>query len=60
VLVIGGIMADAADLLLEPVRAEISRRLPRPMMETLAVATATLGADAAAMGAARSTEPARR
>jgi len=60
VLVIGGIMADAADLLLEPVRAEISRRLPRPMMETLAVATATLGADAAAIGAARSTDPARR
>jgi glucokinase len=60
ILVVGGIMAEAADLLLEPVRAEIGRRLPRPMMETLAIATATLGPDAAAIGAARSIEPAHR
>ena len=52
-LVLGGIMADAADLLLEPVRTEIGRRLPRSMTDALAVATATLGADAAAIGAAR-------
>jgi len=52
-LVLGGIMADAADLLLEPVRTEIGRRLPRSMTEALAIATATLGVDAAAIGAAR-------
>jgi len=53
VLVLGGIMASAADLLLEPVRVEISRRLPRSMMDALAIAPAALGADAAAIGAAR-------
>ena len=52
-LVLGGIMATAADLLFEPVRAELSRRLPRPMMDALAIAPAALGADAAAIGAAR-------
>jgi hypothetical protein len=52
-LVLGGIMATAADLLFEAVRAELARRLPRPMMEALTVARATLGADAAAIGAAR-------
>ena len=52
-LVLGGIMADAADLLLEPVRTEIGRRLPRSMTDALPIATATLGVDAAAIGAAR-------
>jgi glucokinase len=52
-LVLGGIMADAADLLLEPVRAEIGRRLPRSMTDALPIVTATLGVDAAAIGAAR-------
>jgi len=52
-LVLGGIMASAADLLLEPIRAEITRRLPRVMMDELAIAPATLGGDAAAIGAAR-------
>ena len=59
-LVLGGIMADAADLLLEPVRTEIGRRLPRSMIDALAIATATLGADAAAIGAARQAHLARR
>ena len=58
-LVLGGIMASAADLLLEPMRVEIARRLPRPMMSDLAIATATLGGDAAAIGAARLASPAR-
>ena len=53
VLVLGGIMASAADLMLEPIRAEITRRLPRVMMDELTIAPATLGADAAAIGAAR-------
>jgi hypothetical protein len=52
-LVLGGIMASAADLLLDPMRVEITRRLPRPMMDALAIATASLGVDAAAIGAAR-------
>jgi glucokinase len=53
VLVLGGIMASAADLLLEPVRTEIGRRLPGGMMQALAIRTAALGADAPAIGAAR-------
>jgi hypothetical protein len=53
VLVLGGIMASAADLLLEPLRVELTRRLPKPMADALRIETATLGADAAAIGAAR-------
>jgi glucokinase len=52
-LVLGGIMASAADLLLELLKTEIGRRLPKPVMEALAIETATLGNDAAAIGAAR-------
>jgi hypothetical protein len=52
-LVLGGIMASAADLLLEPLRVELARRLPKRMMEALKIETAVLGADAAAIGAAR-------
>jgi len=52
-LVLGGIMASAADLLLEPIRIEISRRLPKPMMDALRIETAVLGADAASIGAVR-------
>jgi predicted NBD/HSP70 family sugar kinase len=53
VLVLGGIMASAADLLLDPVRVEITRRVPPGMMATLTIVPAALGADAAALGAAR-------
>ena len=52
-LVLGGIMASAADLLLDLLKVEIGRRLPKPMMEALAIETATLGNEAAAIGAAR-------
>jgi len=52
-LVLGGIMASAADLLLEPVRVEIGRRLPRAMIDALVIVPATLGDDAAAIGAIR-------
>ena len=52
-LVLGGILSSSADLLLEPVRGELARRLPGPMMQALTVAPASLGADAAAIGAAR-------
>jgi len=52
-LVLGGIMASAADLLLDLLKVEIGRRVPKPVMEALAIETATLGNDAAAIGAAR-------
>ena len=52
-LVLGGIMATAGDLLFEPVRVELARRLPRTMMDALAITPAALGAEAAAIGAAR-------
>ena len=53
VLVLGGILATAADLLFEPVRMELVRRVSPIMMQSLTVAPATLGTDAAAIGAAR-------
>ena len=52
-LVLGGIMASAPDLLMELVRSEVARRLPRGLMDGLAIAPAALGDDAAAIGAAR-------
>jgi hypothetical protein len=52
-LVLGGILASAADVLLEPVRAELVRRLPKTIMDALRVETAQLGSDAPAIGAAR-------
>jgi hypothetical protein len=52
-LVLGGIMASAADLFMEPLRTEITRRLPKAMMESLRIDTAVLGVDAASIGAAR-------
>ena len=55
VLVLGGIMATAADLLLDPLRVELARRLPKAMADALRIEIATLGADAAAIGAARLT-----
>jgi glucokinase len=59
-LVLGGIMASASDLFIEPVRTEISRRLPKLIMDTLRIEVALLGADAASMGAARLAAAARR
>jgi glucokinase len=52
VLVVGGIMASAADVLMEPLRTEIGRRLPPAMMQGLSIVPAALGDDAAAIGAA--------
>jgi predicted NBD/HSP70 family sugar kinase len=53
VLVLGGIMSSSADLLLEPVRAEIARRLPKAMLGAVRIVPASLAGDAAAIGAAR-------
>jgi len=58
VLVVGGIMASAADLLLDLVRTEIARRLPPAMMQALTIVPAALGADGAAIGAAKLAAPA--
>ena len=52
-LVVGGIIASAAELLLDSVKAEMRRRLPEPMMTALTIVPALLGTDAAAIGAAR-------
>jgi glucokinase len=57
VLVLGGIMASAADLLLEPIHTELSRRLPASIMNALTVSAASLGADAVALGAAKRALP---
>ena len=52
-LILGGIIAAAPDVLFDLVKTEIARRLPEPMMKALTIAAAALGADAAAIGAAR-------
>jgi len=52
-VVVGGAIADAADLLLEPTRAEAARRLPAAVSSSLAITPARLGDDAAPLGAAR-------
>ena len=52
-LFFAGVMASAGDLLFEPILWELGRKVPGPMMEALKIVTATLGDDAAAIGAAR-------
>jgi len=53
VVVVGGLIADAADQLLQPSQTEALRRLPRTMADSLAVSAATLGDDGGPLGAAR-------
>lgn len=53
VLVVGGFIADAGDLLIEPSRTEALRRAPATTHHVLTIVPATLGEDAAALGAAR-------
>ncbi len=52
VVVLGGMLATHADLLLEPVRLELARRLDSRLVAQLAVVPAALGDEAAALGAA--------
>ena len=59
VVVLGGLIADAADQLLQPARTEALRRLPRSMAESLTVSAATLGDDGGPLGAARAATIAR-
>ena len=53
VVVVGGVIADAADLLLEASRAEAAKRLGPAIAATLSVRVSTLGDDAAPLGAVR-------
>jgi glucokinase len=53
VVVLGGLIADAADLMVEPARAEATRRMPARLSHTVRITTAMLGEDGPALGAAR-------
>ena len=53
IVILGGLMAEAADLLLEPARLEAARRMPAPVAGAVGIAAAALGDDGAALGAAR-------
>jgi glucokinase len=53
VIVLGGVMAEAADLFLEPSRAEASRRVSPTVAGTLQIVPGILGEEAPALGAAR-------
>ena len=53
VVVLGGLIAHAADQLLQPSQAEALRRLPKSMADSLTVCAATLNDDAGPLGAAR-------
>jgi predicted NBD/HSP70 family sugar kinase len=59
IVVLGGLIADAADQLLQPSQAEALRRLPKSMADSLTVCAATLGDDAGPLGAARAAMIAR-
>jgi predicted NBD/HSP70 family sugar kinase len=53
IIVVGGLVAAAGDLLMEPVRQESSRRLPRPFAGKLRCEFSPLGEYGVAVGAAR-------
>ena len=56
IVVLGGLMAEAADLLLEPSRAEAVRRVSPAAAPTLQIVAGLLGDEAAALGAARAVQ----
>jgi predicted NBD/HSP70 family sugar kinase len=53
VVVLGGIMASAADLLFEPIRTEIGRRLPADVLQATTITPAAFGPEGPALGATR-------
>jgi predicted NBD/HSP70 family sugar kinase len=59
IIVLGGLIADAADQLLQPSQVEALRRLPKTISGSLTVAVATLGENGGAIGAARAAMLAR-
>jgi len=50
---VGGLIAAAADQLLQPSQTEAIRRLPKTMADSLSVVAAALGDDGGPLGAAR-------
>jgi glucokinase len=59
VVVLGGLIAEAGDQLLQPSQAEALRRLPKSMADSLTVSAALLGDDGGPLGAARAAMMAR-
>jgi glucokinase len=53
VVVLGGLIAEAGDLLIEPSRTEAVRRVPASVAGVVRIVPGALGDDAAAVGAAR-------
>lgn len=53
VIVLGGIIQSAGDLLLEPIRQECARRMPQAMLDRVRIELTAFGEDTAAIGAAR-------
>lgn len=53
VVVLAGAIAAAGDLMLDPVRQEVARRLPPAMADKLRIEISPLGEDGVAIGAAR-------
>jgi predicted NBD/HSP70 family sugar kinase len=53
VVVLGGFIAEAADLIVEPARAEAARRMSTAVGGAVRIVPGTLGDDAAPLGAAR-------
>jgi glucokinase len=58
-VILGGTLASSGDLMLDAIRVECSRRLRPAQSERIRIALSTLGADAAAIGAARAAGAAR-
>lgn len=56
VIVLGGMLQSAGDLLLEPIRQECARRMPPGIQARARIELSQLGPDAAPMGAARFAE----
>lgn len=54
IIVLGGSIASSGDIMLDPIRVETTRRLPPQQAEQVRVELSTLGDDAVAIGAARS------
>jgi glucokinase len=53
VVVLGGVMASAADLLFEPIRTEMGRRLPADVLQAMTIAPAAFGPEGPSLGATR-------
>ena len=53
VIVLGGLLQSARDLFFDPIRQECARRMPPGIQERVRIGLSQLGADAAAVGAAR-------